>query len=268
MWSAKVDSSDMSVRAVSGLEILKPWEDGPVLAGFLGRTGGFSQGRYRGLNFAKNSGDDPRAVAANWQLLRETVLKPCREVVRLKQVHSTRVLVVERGTDTDELCGDGMVTVKRRLALTILTADCVPALLYDAYRNVIGALHAGWRGILANIVEHGVGAMLRLGAEPERIRVAMGPAIGRCCFEIDEQLAEKFARTLPSASDHLYPGRVGKAYLDLRGLMRSQLLALGIPAKQITEVGPCTRCNSDRFFSRRAAGGGPTGLQLSFIALL
>jgi len=188
--------------------------------------------------------------------------------------------------------GDGMVTAAAGLALGIFTADCVPLLMVDAERRVVSALHAGWRGTLAGIAAEGVHAMVALGARPASIRAALGPSIGLCCFEVDAPLAETFAREIPGATAHARPGdfpsqvpndgrtlyeavsddarrsvRPAKAYLDLRAILRLQLERVGLNPASIANVGPCTRCANDRYFSRRGAGGVTSGLQMSFIGV-
>jgi YfiH family protein len=180
--------------------------------------------------------------------------------------------------------GDGMVTATPGIALGIFTADCVPLLMVDAERRIVAALHAGWRGTLAGIAAEGVHAMVALGARPASIRAALGPSIGLCCFEVDAALAETFAREIPGAAAHAHPGnlpretpaadfqdtaspgvRPGKAYLDLRAIIRLQLASEGLNPASIANVGPCTRCANERYFSRRGAGGITSGLQMSFI---
>jgi YfiH family protein len=140
-------------------------------------------------------------------------------------------------------------------------------LMIDEQAGVVAALHAGWRGTLAEIANKGVQTMAELGGRPERTRAALGPSIGLCCFEVDAELSERFVQQIPSAADHSRPGRPGKMHLDLRGILRSQLQCAGVRADSITDVGPCTRCNSERFFSRRAVSGAVTGLQMGFIGI-
>jgi YfiH family protein len=161
--------------------------------------------------------------------------------------------------------GDGIVTAADGLALGIFTADCVPLLMVDAERRIVSALHAGWRGTLAGIAAEGVHAMVALGGRPASIRAALGPSIGLCCFEVDAALAETFAREIPGAAALSRPGIYGKAYLDLRVILRLQLEREGLNPASIANVGPCTRCANDLYFSRRGAGGATSGLQLSFI---
>jgi polyphenol oxidase len=140
-------------------------------------------------------------------------------------------------------------------------------LMADKQRRVIGALHAGWRGLLAGIIDSGLRAMTSLGANVRDLNVAMGPSIGLCCFEVDASLGERFAREIPDAVRHRRAGLPGKAYLDLRGIVKTQLERAGVELENIWSVGPCTKCDADKFFSRRAAGGKQTGLQLSFIGM-
>ena len=128
-----------------------------------------------------------------------------------------------------------------------------------------GAMHAGWRGVIAGIASVGIRDMVQLGARVSDIRAAMGPSIGPCCFEVDAELGDRFGREIVGARNHTRAGRPGKAFIDLRAIVRDQLERAGLAPANITSVGPCTRCASDRFFSRRAAGGKTTGLQMSFI---
>jgi copper oxidase (laccase) domain-containing protein len=131
--------------------------------------------------------------------------------------------------------------------------------------------------------------MTQLGAHPSDLQAALGPSIGLCCFEVDSDLADRFSQYLAryftgeeaeSQSDSvgegsaaqprrehgfIRQGRPGKAYLDLRAILTNQLQQAGLQPANVTQIGPCTRCAHDRFFSRRAASGQTTGLQLSFV---
>jgi polyphenol oxidase len=137
--------------------------------------------------------------------------------------------------------------------------------MMDADCKIIGAIHAGWRGVIAGIAEEGVCAMESLGAKSREIRAALGPSIGPCCFEVDEELGERFAREVAGSDRHTRPGRPGKSHLDLRAIVTDQLMRAGLPRESIINVGPCTKCANDRFFSRRADAS--SGLQLSFIGI-
>jgi polyphenol oxidase len=241
---------------------LTAWEIPGLVHGFGGRLGGVSTGPFTSFNLAASVGDE--AVAENWR--RWGLLHPNLRVARLSQVHGKLVRQVDATHFGARREVEGMVTATPGLALCIFTADCVPILMVDAERRVAGALHAGWRGTLAGIVGEGVRAMVASGARLSAIRAALGPSIGLCCFEVDAGLAENFASQVAGSSRHTRAGKPGKAYLDLRAILRDQLEREGLEAESITNVGPCTRCANDRYFSRRANGGATSGLQMTFVA--
>jgi YfiH family protein len=247
-----------------GVEIIRAWPGAEICNGFIGRAGGVSRGAFASMNLSYWVGDDDRAVDSNWERLRREV-PDLSLVARLNQVHGNVVHAATRDTAALRPAGDGIVTAEPGLILGIFTADCVPILMVDWKRRVAGALHAGWRGVLADIAGAGVRAMEQLGARASDIGAAMGPSIGQCCFEVNAELGERFTREIAGARSHISTGRPGKAFIDLHAVVRDQLERAGLAAVNITSVGPCTRCASDRFFSRRAAGGKTTGLQLSFV---
>ncbi len=261
MASAQISTAGSSSPATFSL--LHAWNLPHFVHGFMTREGGVSQGLYHSFNLADGVGDDPKAVSANWA--RWHAVYPDVRLARLQQVHGNCVHPIDSAYDGGRRIGDGMVTDVPGMVLAIFTADCVPVLMVDAEAGIAGALHAGWRGTLASIAGVGVSAMVALGASSNRIRVALGPSIGSCCFEVGAELSERFVSHLSAAAAYCSPGRPGKNYLDLRGIIRWQLRKAGVADGSIVDIGPCTQCNSDRFFSRRAAGGATTGLQMSFI---
>lgn len=248
----------------SRVEILRTWSDAAICHGFIGRGGGVSTGAFASMNLSYWVGDDERAVDTNWERLRREV-PDLKIVARLNQVHGNEVHAATRDTAKLRPAGDGLVTAEPGVMLGIFSADCVPILMVDSKRKIAGALHAGWRGIIADIASAGVHAMVQLGADASNIRSAMGPSIGPCCFEVDAELGERFGNEIEGAREHVRTGRPGKAFIDLREVVRHQLVRAGLAKANIASVGPCTRCASDRFFSRRAAGGQTTGLQMSFV---
>jgi YfiH family protein len=248
----------------SAIEILRAWPDASICHGFIGRTGGVSTGPFASMNLSYWVGDDERAVDTNWERLRRDV--PELEIVaRLNQAHGNDVHAATRDTAGLRPPGDGIVTAEPGVMLGIFSADCVPILMVDSKRKVAGALHAGWRGVISDIADAGIRAMVTLGARASDIRAAMGPSIGQCCFEVDADLGDRFGKEIVGARNHTRAGRPGKAFIDLRAVVRDQLERAGLAPANIANVGPCTRCASDRFFSRRAAGGKTTGLQMSFV---
>ena len=162
--------------------------------------------------------------------------------------------------------GDGMVTATPGIILAVASADCVPILMTDAREKVVGAIHAGWRGVIAGIAREGAVAMESLGAKPRDLRAALGPSIGKCCFEVDEELARSFRARDSGRRAPFACGAVPERPTSICArIITDQLMAAGLPRESIANIGPCTRCANDQFFSRRASSA--SGLQLSFIGL-
>ncbi len=185
-------------------------------------------------------------------------------MVRLTQVHSARVATLA-GLPADAPEADAAVTDRPGLLLAIVTADCAPVLLADAAAGVVGAAHAGWRGALGGVLENTVAAMRELGADPRRIRAAIGPTIAQPSYEVDAALRERFA-----AGDARFfaAGRAGRWQFDLPGYVAHRLHGAGIEA--IDDLAQDTYAQPDRFFSFRRAthdGEATGGRQTSVIGL-
>jgi purine-nucleoside/S-methyl-5'-thioadenosine phosphorylase / adenosine deaminase len=252
---------------VGAIRVPGAWTAPGLGHGFFGRTGGVSRNQFASLNLSTRVGDDPEAVAANWRRVRP-VMPPYRRLALLNQVHGSEVHLIGTDHDGARLIGDGMVTASPGVALGIFTADCVAMLMVDAEQHIVGAFHAGWRGTLAGIARAGLRRMDEAGAEVGRIQVALGPSVGPCCYEVDAELGARFDAAWPCSRARVCPGRPGKAMIDLRGVLTDQLIECGLDPAAIAAVGPCTRCASERFFSRRAAHGQVGGLQLSFVGFV
>lgn len=155
----------------------------------------------------------------------------------LKQIHSSRVLLARQPGCAGE--GDALVTDRAGLPVSVRTADCYPILLADERKKAVAAIHAGWRGTAAGIV---VSAMLKMqaefGTEPQDLQVAIGPGIGKCCYEVGIEVARQF-------------GAERSGRIDLAELNRRQLVEAGVPGERIDVLGGCTRCNAYLFHSFR-----------------
>ena len=188
-------------------------------------------------------------------------------IFRVSQVHSSTIGTVTEEDTPHVVRGielDGLVTGRQGILLTVWTADCVPVLLAHREGVCAAAVHAGWRGLAAGIIGEAVDVMRsELNADPASIVASVGPSIGRCCFEVGEDVA---ARLAASCSD---PGVIerkeGKPFADLRRIARLQLLRASVPASGIEVIDECTRCNADLFFSHRR--GNLTERQCGFIGM-
>ena len=179
------------------------------------------------------------------------------ELATVRQVHGTCVQVVRQGGGAGE--ADGLITQTAGVMLGIQVADCVPVLLADTRQRVVAALHAGWRGTTAGIVNQGIAAMRsECGARLEDLTAAVGPAIGACCYTIGDEVHESFTRRYAYATT-LFAQRQDGLHLDLAEANRRQLLDAGVRASEITLVGECTACTRiggrRKYFSHRAEHG-------------
>ncbi|HEY0112212.1 MAG TPA: peptidoglycan editing factor PgeF [Allosphingosinicella sp.] len=236
--------------------------------GFLGRSGGVSEGICSGLNVGLGSGDDPSAIRENRRRAVEAVV-PGARFITLHQVHSPDAIYVTAPFPDDARPrADALVTDRPGLLLGILTADCAPVLLADAQAGVVGAAHAGWKGALGGVVESTVAEMERLGASRQRIAAAVGPCIARRSYEVDDGFLRRFAEADPENERFFGLGRDGHHQFDLGGFVVSRLAAAGLG--RIEALGEDTYSQPDRFFSYRRSthrSEPDYGRQISLIAL-
>jgi YfiH family protein len=239
-----------------------------VRHGFLGRSGGVSEGICSGLNVGLGSGDDRSAIAENRRRAIDAVA-PGAKLVTLHQVHSAEAIYVDSPyADEERPRADALVADRPGLALGILTADCAPVLLADREAGVIGAAHAGWKGALGGVVEATVAAMELRGARRDRIAAAVGPCIARRSYEVDEAFLRRFAEADPENERFFSLGREGHHQFDLEGFVLSRLAASGLT--RIEALGEDTYSQPERFFSYRRSthrGEPDYGRQVSLIAL-
>ena len=188
----------------------------------------------------------------------------------VKQVHGNKIVVISQPMTWNETWdgrseADGMITAEAGSLLSIATADCVPVLMVEPECGLVAALHAGWRGTLAGISVRAV-EILRAnwGVKPGHLRVALGPAISGCCYEVSHEVGAAFRQRWEIQSSVAWRPRGEKGWLDLRTINRIQCERAGIPPVQIQVVGPCTFCAGTRFASYRREGPG-TDRQLNVI---
>ncbi len=179
-------------------------------------------------------------------------------VASLKQVHGAHVVVIDQSYSTSMMtleAGDALVTDQVNVALVVRTADCVPILIADVKRRVIGAIHAGWRGTFAGVVSATLSVLrTQFGAHSETLRVAIGPSIGVCCYEVDTPVIQLLQEAVPSWSDCVDKVNGTKAMLNLKKLVARQFSMSGILDTNLTQADVCTRCQSDLFYSYRREG--------------
>ena len=257
----------MSVDTASTVDVIRAAALDGVPHGFLGRSGGISEGVVAGLNVGWGSGDDRAAISENRRRAVEAVL-PGARLVTVHQVHSPTVVEAGEWSEDDRPHADALVTDKPGVLLGILTADCAPVLLADREAGVIGAAHAGWRGALVGVGEACIAAMERLGARRERIAAAVGPCIAARNYEVDQSFKDLLTGYVPDNERFFADGPANKPHFDLEAYVAARLAAAGV--RTIEALGLDTYALEDRFYSYRRAThrGEPTyGRQISLIGL-
>ena len=251
-WSGSYNNSSMNFLCLKAPE----WErrEG-LLHGFLGRRGGKSAGAYAGLNLSFRVGDDPQVVKDNFCDMKREVGVHDLRIVTMKQVHGERIIEVKDNRLKEVGEADGMITEEKGLFLGVLTADCVPMLFSVRGRKLAAVAHAGWRGTLAGIAAKMIGLLKeRHDVDPSSVEAAMGPAIGPCCYEVDDPVLDQLRMGLPEWESVVRDYRGHKARLDLKALIRRQAEEQGVPASSVSAVNLCTICQDQLFYSYRREG--------------
>ncbi len=298
--------SEWTLRRAGGLQILKV----PALArqtwlvhGFSTRPGGESELPAHGdrrkvtekvLNLGFMDWDTRERVLGNRSKFFRAIGAGKMRAVTLLQIHSD---VAHRVNSPKPACpeesprGDALITCERGVLLVVQTADCIPILLADTKRRAVAAVHAGWRGTLSCIAEKTLGRMrMEFGTRPDDVIAALGPGIGKCCYEVGPAVAVEFQARFPNArewfdgpfdalaSDEdpnplpwltmMPPGHQPpppRVHLDLTAANRAILAAAGVPPARIFSSGYCTSCRADLLFSYRRERF--TGRQMAAIGI-
>lgn len=219
------------------------------------RQGGVSNSPYDTLNLGSHVGDAPLAVARNRNLL--NTLLPS-EPVWLEQVHGTAVASADAAGC--RVRADACIARQHAAVCVVMTADCLPVLLCDQQGSVVGAAHAGWRGLCNGVIEATVQAM---EVAPQHLIAWLGPAISQEFFEVGEEVRTAFVAVQPQAASAFISGQSGKWLADIYALARLRLEAIGVAG--IYGGNYCTFRERERFFSYRRDG--VTGRMGSFIWL-
>ena len=254
---------------------------GTVRGGFSTRHGGVSTGHLAEMNFSFGQGEPEEVVRENYRRAASALGVSPDSFVVAHQTHTVNLKVV---TEEDRGCGvyrerpyddiDGLLTNVPGLTLVTFHADCLPVYLADPVNRAIALLHAGWRGTIGEITGAAVRRMRELyGTRPEDLTAVVGPGICSACYEIGEDVAERFRSALSEAETAEVltdPHRKDDGMhwqLDLGKANRIFLMHAGVPGEKIKVSGVCTRCNASHLHSYRAAGP-LSGRNAAFLSLI
>ena len=235
---------------------------GAVMA-FSVRAGGHSPQPFDSLNLSGSEGDTAANVRRNLAVFSEAVGIDPERIVFAHQIHEDRIqLVTSPRSDPQE--ADAMIAAEPGVFVAVKTADCLHILLLDPERQVIAVVHAGWKGTVLRITRKVLRRLtLEFGTDPADLLVALGPVIGPCCYTVDETVIVPFQQAFPcperflkSSGSAATLGR-GPGYyrMDIPGANRFELMAQGVREINIHDVGLCTACNPELFFSHRRDRG-------------
>ena len=233
----------------------------PARHAFTTRFGGVSKGHLSSLNLISGHGDEPENIRENFRRVAALLGAGPDDCAVTKQVHGSVVRPVD-GRDR-HVClstvpyeADGIATATKGLPLFCFTADCVPVLLCEKSGKAAAAVHCGWRSSAGDILGEALRQLKQLGAEPEELCAAIGPAIGRCCFETDDDVPEAITAWLGGDVEGLFVRRDdGKTLVDLRAANARRLMQLGVPAERIDVSEECTFCSHEKYWSHRYTRG-------------
>ena len=293
--AAPRQASAWEIRPARGLQIVGSQTFGKLdwlVHGFSTRTGGESELDGKpALNLGFTDWDERASVAKNRAKFAAALSAGQMPLVTMRQFHSD-VIHVAAAPEAEAPKADALATRTPGLLLGVQTADCVPILLADTKQRAVAAIHAGGRGTLARIVGKTLGRMqMEFGTRPRDVVAALGPAIGRCCYEVGPEVAQAFAAQFPMACDWfdgpfdqlahgeeplwlpwltmMPPGHVPpppRVQLDLRAANRWQLVDAGVPESRIALSDLCTACRTDLLFSYRREGA-KTGRMMAVIGI-
>ena len=226
------------------VELIIPEWQAPdnVVAVCTTRSGGVSQEPFDSLNLGLHVGDNAEQVVENRRRLRMH-LNLSREPEWIRQTHSNHCVVLERDSDRD---ADAAITCEPGRVAVVMTADCLPILLCQHDGAEVAAVHAGWRGLQAGIVQNTLATMQ---SKPDALMAWIGPAISQPCYEVGEEVLLAFDETMPDASDCFQASRPGHWFCDLAGLAEKVLKRAGVDS--VTRSSDCSYRDKERLFSYR-----------------
>ncbi|AGB40790.1 uncharacterized protein, YfiH family [Halobacteroides halobius DSM 5150] len=248
---------------------------GLVEHAFSTRVGGVSQDEYTSLNLGLHVADDKEAVIENRKQICNLLNSDHQQLVAGKQLHNDRIEIISKedqgkgalNYDSALDNTDALLTNQKGVLLTSYYADCTPIFLLDPVLEIVGLVHAGWKGTVKKITQQTVLKMKEVyGSKVNNLLVAIGPSIGKCCYKVDEHVLNHLQEQFDDWKVLVKQINAKEWWLDLSLANRVQLEELGVNPKNIIDSDLCTACNSDLFYSYRRDNG-ETGRMASLIKL-
>jgi YfiH family protein len=218
--------------------------------GFFNRKGGKSSGIYKSLNCGLGSNDNKNKVLINLKIAKNKIDKKSKHIFLLNQVHSNKFVFIDKGFKNlkKKIKADAVITNQKKIPIAVLTADCVPILLHDNQKNMIAAIHAGWKGALKGIIKKVINFMIKKGCNVNNITAAIGPCIRQKSYNVKLDFVKKFVKK-DANNKIFFKKKKNIIYFDLPSFVKSQL-----KSKKITNIDTInidTFNKKNNFFSAR-----------------
>lgn len=188
-------------------------------------------------------------------------------IMFMDQVHGSRIAAVSKKNLGNLLPCDGIITSEKNIYLCVLTADCLPVIFYDPVMRIVGAAHAGYKGILAGIIENMLKIFLNSGSKVKNITVAIGPSIGVCCYNVDKNRINKFIKKFGNIPG-MYKKENNESYLNLKQVVVKLLQRYKVKNSNIEVLPICTKCNINKFYSYRGDSKNTFGEFMTFAGMI
>ena len=215
---------------------------------FFSRKGGFSKGIYQSLNCGKGSRDNKKNINKNLCLVSKKMKISQSKLLLMHQTHSNKVIIInEKNKKSKRFISDALVTKIKNFGLGVVTADCVPIILYDIKNQIIGCIHAGWKGASAGIIENTIKKFKKLNSN-NKIIASIGPCIGKKSYEVDLNFYKKFILKSKKNAIYFSKKNMNKRLFNLRKYVNDKLIKLNV---KVDHVNHDTFREDNRFFSYR-----------------
>jgi polyphenol oxidase len=214
---------------------------------FFSRKGGFSKGLYKGLNCGKGSKDKRENILKNLNYVAKKMIIKKNKLILMSQTHSVKVIEVTKNNYKKKINADAMITRVKGLAIAVVTADCVPIIIYDLKNEIIGCIHAGWKGAFSGIIKNTVNKIKKINNN-NMIFASIGPCIGKRSYEVDVNFYQKFLKKNKQNKKYFYDKSKNKKLFNLRKFVADKLTELQV---KIDHVNHDTFREKMNFFSYR-----------------
>ena len=221
-----------------------------IVHGFFNKIGGKSRGIYKSLNCGLGSNDKKKSVKKNLEIVKNRICKNSEDIFLLNQIHSNRFIFLKEKPKSNQkkIKADAVITDQKKIPIAILTADCVPVLLYDKKKDIIAAIHAGWKGAFKGIINKVISFMLKKGCKANNVIAAIGPCIRQNNYNIGENFRKKFIKK-NIKNKIFFKKKKSVSYFDLPKFIKSELKSNKIT--NIDTINIDTFDKKNNFFSAR-----------------